>query len=120
VLLLLPLLPLLPRVVQSAPAHDDATVFVAHGALPARALAFGRGQPIGPPGEQSGGAGPKLNLAKRPPGGSLAETLGTKDIPVDLMAIWGGLGFVWGHARAKLGECASANVGAGGQGGGDC
>lgn len=105
---------------QSAPAHDDATVFVAHGALPARALAFGRGQPIGPPGEQSGGAGPKLNLAKRPPGGSLAETLGTKDIPVDLMAIWGGLGFVWGHARAKLGECASANVGAGGQGGGDC
>jgi len=107
------LLPPLRAAPQSAPAHDaarDAPVVVAQGGAPlppARALAFGRGQPIGPPGEQSG-AGPKLTLPKRLPGGSLAEALGTTDIPVDVMAMFGGLGFLWGHARAKLGERAAS------------
>eukprot|EP00277_Geminigera_cryophila_P013420 CAMPEP_0179441762 /NCGR_PEP_ID=MMETSP0799-20121207/25264_1 /TAXON_ID=46947 /ORGANISM="Geminigera cryophila, Strain CCMP2564" /LENGTH=212 /DNA_ID=CAMNT_0021226241 /DNA_START=8 /DNA_END=647 /DNA_ORIENTATION=+ len=62
-----------------------------------------RGGPIGPPGEKSGS---KLSLPQKLPGGELAAYLGTTDIPVDVMATFGGLGFLWGHARAKLGKAA--------------
>ena len=88
-----------------SPAQSSHLVAQA-GSPPARSLAFGRGQPIGPPGEQSGGTGPKVNLAKNTPAGALAAQLGTTDIPADVVATFGGLGFVWGHARAKLGKAA--------------
>ena len=50
-----------------------------------------RGGPIGPPGEKSGS---KLSLPQKLPGGELAAYLGTTDIPVDVMATFGGLGFL--------------------------
>ena len=51
--------------------------------------------------------GVKVNAAKGRPEGHLAEMLGTTDIPIDVMATFGGLGFLWGHARAKLGKAAT-------------
>ena len=45
-------------------------------------------------------------MAKNTPAGALAAQLGTTDIPADVVATFGGLGFLWGHARAKLGKAA--------------
>jgi hypothetical protein len=64
-----------------------------------------RGAPIGPPGEQS--MGQKLSLAKKKADGALAAYLGTTDIPVDVIVTFGGVGFLWGHLRAKLGRAAT-------------
>lgn len=47
-----------------------------------------------------------MSLAKKKPDGALAAYLGTTDIPVDVMATFGGVGFLWGHLRAKLGRAA--------------
>ena len=87
------------RLLQNLGLEQGAFLVSDGGLLPP---AGRRGQPIGRPNE-----GKRMNVAKNTPQGRLAELLGTSDIPVDVMATFGGLGFLWGHARAKCGKAAT-------------